>query len=413
MKEKNNTLGNITVKSLLLEDEDYYKEQYIDCIDIDTITISLLARPSATQHITECIERYCDSSTYSAPVINGRIREYISHEETCPLSSVVLKQLYSTTDKKTYNVKLTLTLRIHPLIIKHEQDNTYYNVKVDDDGIYNTSRVVYKELRHMFCNSGTALDVIFSSYTIDSVRLIGSILTKHLPDKNCEKYMKLLSCARRYRHMTEYAYNSNSKSLNLVGKSFKLSFRDGNTVLSKMDNKSSYESKDTHKASYCKDSIQVTFDVTKDFFNIEYLRDTGKIDTSSKYIQKFNINIFTDVLRRTYDVFINIMIFMYTSCDFYNASIARRKIRESSFHSDTKDTLRAYATRCANNDKFVENSKLFKQFFKVEYSNAYSNTRKKFEKMDMSTIIIPDILGVSEYKNPLVYMYLSKHPGNK
>lgn len=413
MKRENNNFDDITVNSLLNEDEDYYKEQYIDCIGIDTITLNLISKPSKCEYIKNRVEQYCSSDAYTSPVINGRISEYTSNNEGCPIASVVLKQLFDPEEQKTYRLRITLVLRVPALIEKQKKNVLYSRMTVDSNGIYNISRLIHDETQAIFADRDNDINNIFESFTINNINMRGSISLKDLPDQDGEKYMKLLSCARRYRYMRDYKYQKSSKSLDMTSNAFTLKFRDGNTILSKMNNKSTYDIQDTkNKVMYCEDKIQVTFSVNKEFFDVRYIRDKIRED-GVRPLLRFNVSVFTDVIRRAYDAFINLMIFMYTECDFYNGDIARRFIRESSYQHDTKNILRAYVRRCSNDTEFTENSKLFKQFFKVNYSNAYSNNRKKFVKMGMSTIIIPDILGVEKYKNPLVYMYLSKHPEYK
>ena len=413
MEKKNYNFDEFTVNSLLDDDEDYYKEKYIDCIDIDTITLNLMSKPSKCEYIKNCVEQYCSNDTYSSPVINGRISEYTSNDESCSVSSVVLKQLFDPEEKKTYGLTINLVLRVPTLIEKQKKNISYGKMIINDNGIYSISKVIYDEIQYIFADKDNNISNIFESFSISNINMRGSISLQDLPEQDGGKYMRLLSCARRYRHMSEYRYKESNKSLKMVGKSFILEFRDGGEILDKMNNKSTYDIQDMkNKSRYCEDKIQVTFSINKEFFNVRYIKDKVREDGDTSAL-RFNIDIFTDVFRRAYDVFINLMIFMYTECDFYNGDIARRFIRESSYQHDTKNILRAYVRRCSNDTEFTENSKLFKQFFKVNYSNAYSNNRKKFVKMGMSTIIIPDILGVEKYKNPLVYMYLSKHPYDK
>ena len=80
MNEKNNNFDDITVKSLLEEDEDFYVEKYIDCLDIDTITLTILSQPSKYDYVLNRVAKYCDNDAYVVPVVNGRTIEYISNE---------------------------------------------------------------------------------------------------------------------------------------------------------------------------------------------------------------------------------------------------------------------------------------------------------------------------------------------
>ena len=410
MNEKNNNFDDITVKSLLEEDEDFYVEKYIDCLDIDTITLTILSQPSKYDYVLNRVAKYCDNDAYVVPVVNGRTIEYISNDENKPLSHVIIKKLFDPNESKTYRLKVTMTLRVQALLNNQKKNASCDRVVIDSNGIYNTGKVIYSAVKIIFSDADNNIDNVIESCTINDIKLRGSISLEHLPEQDGEKYMKLLGCARHYRYTNDYGYKENSKSLIIVGRQFKLKFRDGNNILSKINNKSTRELDDMKtQLSYCKNKIQVTFNVIKEFFEVRRVNDKINKTNTGKYTKKFNIDLFADSIRIVYDAFIKLMIFMYTENDFYNATNARKFIRNSPFQCDTKDILRAYIKRCANDTEFTENSKIFKQFFKVTYSNAYSNNQKKFDKMGLSTIIIPDILGVEHYKNPLVYMYLSKH----
>ena len=163
MEKKNDNFDEFTVNSLLDDDEDYYKEKYIDCIDIDTITLNLMSKPSKCEYIKNCVEQYCSNDTYSSPVINGRISEYTSNDESCSISSVVLKQLFDPEEKKTYGLTINLVLRVPTLIEKQKKNISYGKMIINDNGIYSISKVIYDEIQYIFADKDNNISNIFTN----------------------------------------------------------------------------------------------------------------------------------------------------------------------------------------------------------------------------------------------------------
>ena len=150
-----------------------------------------------------------------------------------------------------------------------------------------------------------------------------------------------------------------------------------------------------------KDKIYVMFRTTDKFINndLKIMSDDNELISIDTLVKTF---------RYIHESFTKFMIFMYSECDFYDAESALQIINNSRYHLDTKRNLCNYVKCCAKDTECTENGKIFKEFFGVKYSNAYSNNLKKFVNMGLSPIIIPDMINVKKYKNPLVYMYLTK-----
>lgn len=395
-------IEKMSVDKIMLREHNYYDSERVDCLSVDKVTFRLITSPKFSRVIREAVLENCDTTT-TPPEINGKCILYVNEDENSPVSFLKSKSVYDHSKGITYSLVVKITFRVSALLKIQEQTQLIQTMVTGPNTTYNISKLLLDELERVFTlkNKDITFQEIFRYCGIDSINMKGCMDIKYIPDMDSEKYMKLLSCARRYRYTREFDYDDDTKQLEIISRSFNVIFSDGNEKIKRSIGETSKDIDNyPDLLKYCKDKIFVQFRVTKNFIDkdlrVSYDDDMLSIDT------------LISVIRYTHDAFTKFMIFMYSECNFYNYNLASKIINNSNYHLDTKENLLNYAKCCADDTKFTENGEIFKEFFGVKYSNAYSNNLKKFVNMRLSPIIIPDVLNIDNCKHPLVYMYLSK-----
>ena len=399
-------IDKLTVDKIMTREHDCYILEEVDCLSVDRVTFKLITSPKFLRLIIKAINENCNIQS-CPPKINGKSIRYESEDENNPVSYVKSKSTYDPAQGATYKLIVKITFRVSALLKKQEDTQMKQTMITKPNTPYNISKLLLNELERVFTVKGNDItfDELFSFCCIDSVNMKGCIDLKYLPNLNSENYMRLLSCARRYRYTNDYEYDYDKKELYITGRSFTLLFKDGNNKLDTInENISDDFDKHVDLYKFNKDKIYVMFRTTDKFIN-NNLKIISDGDDDKELI---SINTLVKTLRYIHESFTKFMIFMYSECDFYDAESALQIINNSRYHLDTKRNLCNYVKCCAKDTECTENGKMFKEFFGAKYSNAYSNNLKKFVNMGLSPIIIPDMINVKKYKNPLVYMYLTK-----
>ena len=396
------SLDNLTVNGLTSFEGEYDSVNFVKCLLPSIITFDMNARPCHSRKIKERIDHIVDASKeyHREPSINGKTIKFESRNYSSIIPCIIVKYNYDPIQHKSYDVNVKISIRISKLI--SEQKGMFKTaLDYDIDTLSNAIMLKLHEIFDYTTSDDITIDFqdIFYRCVIDNIKAVGSIDISDLGDDSSINYLNLLTAARQYRYMKRPDYNPTRKSFVLSTPSWNISMVDGDSEINNLLHYKNANIDDIEDVvNRYKNRIIVSFTVNRPYIETHVGKADDQLIDNDDIVSLFQyINV----------LFTNIMIYLYTKSDFHNVSSAIDKIKSTRFHCDTKDTMINFVKFVGKDDQFTPNNILFKEFFKVDYSNAYSRTQRKFDSAGVSTIVIPDIIDKIKYKHPLVYLYAS------